>query len=139
MATWEAAYRAGAWKAWVFPAPSHVLDSTLDMINVRTGFGERLSAEWPRATDSGPARPPGPWYTGLLFQALGVSAVRLAVGFAVSIVIGSLLGMLMWRWPEVDRFFGPLFLGLQTLPSVCWVPLAVLTLGRLAPVVTELT
>ncbi|MCI0362974.1 MAG: ABC transporter permease subunit, partial [Phycisphaerales bacterium] len=24
---------------------------------------------------------------------------------------------------------GPLFLGLQTLPSVCWVPLAILTLG----------
>ena len=35
----------------------------------------------------------------------------------------------MWRLKEIDDFLGPLFLGLQTLPSVCWVPLAVLTLG----------
>src|SRR6185295_3592340 len=32
---------------------------------------------------------------------------------------------LIWRIAVVDRFLGPLFLGFQTLPSVCWVPLAV--------------
>jgi hypothetical protein len=36
--------------------------------------------------------------------------------------------MLMWRFTAVDEFIGPVFLGLQTLPSVCWVPLAVLTM-----------
>ncbi len=35
----------------------------------------------------------------------------------------------MWRFRALDKFFGPLFLGLQTLPSVCWVPLAVLLVG----------
>jgi NitT/TauT family transport system permease protein len=35
----------------------------------------------------------------------------------------------MWRWKTVDEFFGPLFLGLQTLPSVCWVPLAIVWFG----------
>ena len=35
----------------------------------------------------------------------------------------------MWRIRALDEFLGPLFLGLQTLPSVCWVPLAILTLG----------
>jgi NitT/TauT family transport system permease protein len=65
----------------------------------------------------------------LLFEALGISALRLGAGFAISIVLGTILGMAMWRWAELDGFLGPLFLGLQTLPSVCWVPLAVLTLG----------
>jgi NitT/TauT family transport system permease protein len=35
----------------------------------------------------------------------------------------------MWRFAPLDEFLGPLFLGLQTLPSVCWVPLAVLLFG----------
>src|SRR6185369_6665169 len=30
---------------------------------------------------------------------------------------------------SLDEFLGPVFLGLQTLPSVCWVPLAILTFG----------
>lgn len=58
-----------------------------------------------------------------------VSITRLAIGFTSSIVLGALLGLLMWRWRALDEFFGPLFLGLQTLPSVCWVPLAILTFG----------
>ena len=35
----------------------------------------------------------------------------------------------MWRWKELDQLLGPLFLGLQTLPSVCWVPLGILIFG----------
>src|SRR5208282_4982998 len=34
-----------------------------------------------------------------------------------------------WRWKDINDFLGPAFLGLQTLPSVCWVPLAVLVFG----------
>jgi NitT/TauT family transport system permease protein len=64
-----------------------------------------------------------------LFEAIGVSLVRLIVGFLLSIVLGAILGLAMWRFKTLDEFFGPLFLGLQTLPSVCWVPLAVLLLG----------
>jgi len=47
----------------------------------------------------------------------------------VSLVLGTLLGILMWRWAELDELLGPLFLGLQTLPSVCWVPMAILVFG----------
>jgi NitT/TauT family transport system permease protein len=64
-----------------------------------------------------------------LIGAIGVSLSRLVVGFALSIFFGGLLGVLMWRFRAVDRFFGPLVLGLQTLPSVCWVPLAILVIG----------
>ena len=37
--------------------------------------------------------------------------------------------MLMWRFKPLDEFLGPLFLGLQTLPSVCWVPLGIIAFG----------
>ena len=128
LATWEAAYRVVGWKPWVFPAPSHVLDSTLSMLNVRTAFGDPVGPNWPRAKGAA-GRAQQPWYHGELIEALGVSAVRLLVGFAISIVLGSVLGLLMWRLRWLDEFLGPVCLGLQTLPSVCWVPLAVILLG----------
>jgi NitT/TauT family transport system permease protein len=129
LATWEAAFRVVQWKPWVFPAPSHVLDATLSMLNVRTAFGDPVGPNWPWPKGAAPGRAQEPWYKGQLIEALGVSAVRLVIGFAISIALGTLLGILMWRFQWLDDFLGPLFLGLQTLPSVCWVPLAVLVLG----------
>jgi NitT/TauT family transport system permease protein len=128
LATWEGAYRVVGWKDWVFPAPSHVLDATLGMLNVDTAFGREVGPNWPWREGATPRRDHH-WYNGPLLEALGVSAARLAAGFAVSIILGGVLGVLMWRSKELDQFLGPLFLGLQTLPSVCWVPLAVLVFG----------
>ena len=129
LSTWEGAYRVIGWKAYNFPAPSHVLDSLLNLVNVRSGFGEALNPNWPRLPPAESRRPSPPWYKSQLVEALSVSALRLVVGFAISIALGMVLGLAMWRWDELDRFLGPLFLGLQTLPSVCWAPLAVLTFG----------
>ena len=129
LATWEAAYRVVGWREWIFPAPSHVLDSTLSMLNVRTAFGDPVGPDWPWSTGASSGRAREPWYKGQLVEALGVSALRLVAGFAISIVLGALLGILMWRFQWLDDFLGPVFLGLQTLPSVCWVPLAVLLMG----------
>jgi NitT/TauT family transport system permease protein len=106
LATWEAAFRLIGWKAWVFPAPSTIVESIRDMLSFKAAFGGRP-----------------------LVEAIAVSMVRLAIGFVLSIVLGAVLGILMWRVRFLDEFLGPLFLGLQTLPSVCWVPLAILTLG----------
>ena len=129
LSTWEGAYRLVGWKAYNFPAPSHVLDSLLNLVNVRSGFSEPLHPGWPRLPPAESHRPSPPWYKSQLVEALSVSALRLVVGFAISIALGMVLGLAMWRWDELDRFLGPLFLGLQTLPSVCWAPLAVLTFG----------
>jgi NitT/TauT family transport system permease protein len=149
---WEGAYRltafdlkdpdAGGWKHWIFPAPSHVIDATLGLLNVPTYFGEPVSRGWPwvqrdpvsgqvTAWTGGPRgkASSAPWYNSPLITANWVSATRLMAGFAISIVLGGALGMLMWRFKPLDQFFGPLFLGLQTLPSVCWVPLSVLVFG----------
>jgi NitT/TauT family transport system permease protein len=136
LASWEAGYRIVHWKPWVFPPPSGVLDSLLGMLNVQTAFEEPLHRGWPRprssvtgdetgagaraaVTAKGVAESP-------LVQANLVSAVRLAEGFAISIVLGATLGVSMWRFRWLDDLLGPVFLGLQTLPSVCWVPLAII-------------
>jgi NitT/TauT family transport system permease protein len=69
------------------------------------------------------------WYSSPLILANIVSLTRLVIGFAISILIGGIVGLAMWRWPALDQFLGPPLLGVQTLPSVCWVPMAVLLLG----------
>jgi NitT/TauT family transport system permease protein len=131
---WEGAYRLVGWKAYVFPAPSHVVDAAASMLGATTRFGEELHEGWPwtlpgDGESPGSARKQPSFFESALVSAVGTSAVRLVVGFVISAVLGLGLGLLMWRIRFVDALVGPLFLGLQTLPSVCWVPLAVLTLG----------
>ena len=112
-----------------------MLDATLGMLNVRTYFGERLHRGWPRTpVDAGPgaasdAQSFGRVFTSPLLQANLVSATRLLAGFSISILLGGTLGLLMWRFETLDDALGSLFLGFQTLPSVCWVPLAVILFG----------
>lgn len=124
---WEAAYRIVGWQSWKFPAPSHVLDATLNLLNIHTSFGDPIRTGWP--SRHGPIPKTGPWYSGQLIIANGHSAIRLLQGFVCSIIAGSFLGMLMWRYTELNKLLGPLFLGLLTLPSVCWVPLGVPIFG----------
>lgn len=112
LATWEAAYRLVGWDPAKFPAPSHVLDAAGSMLDGDAAPGAAFS-----------------WRESPLLEALAVSSLRLVVGFTVTVALGLLLGLMMWRSRELNAFFGPLFLGMQTLPSVCWVPLAVLTVG----------
>jgi NitT/TauT family transport system permease protein len=97
------------------------------MLNVRMAFGEPLHPRWPRPEQ--PARVDRSPLTSPLVIANVVSLTRLAIGFSFSILLGGLLGLAMWRLKSLDEFLGPLFLGLQTLPSVCWVPLGILTFG----------
>jgi NitT/TauT family transport system permease protein len=139
LSTWEGAYRFIGWKPWTFPAPSHVIDATAGMLNIPLFLGNPIHKGWPLVDDEEtglpirlpPARPPTArqFLTSPLIIANLVSGVRLAVGFMLSILLGGILGLAMWRWIELDRLLGPLFLGLQTLPSVCWVPLGILIFG----------
>ena len=129
LGVWEAAYRLGGWMSWHFPAPSHVLDATLDMLGVQTQFGDPVGAGWPWRIHGESGSAPAAVSRAILPGAILTSVLRLVVGFAISLVLGTALGIAMWRFPFIDRLFGPVCLGLQTLPSVCWVPLAILTLG----------
>src|SRR5436189_3205133 len=67
---------------------------------------------------------------GTLFHATVITMRRLLIGYAVGIVIGLPLGLIRARWNLWQDTIGTLALGLQTLPSVCWVPLALLWFGQ---------
>ena len=54
---------------------------------------------------------------------------RLLIGFSISFVIGLIVGMLCGANKYVDETLGSLVLGMQSLPSITWLPLAVLWFG----------
>ncbi len=51
------------------------------------------------------------------------------LGYALSIAIGVTLGTLLARVRWLEETVGSLVMGLQTLPSICWLPLALLWFG----------
>lgn len=61
--------------------------------------------------------------------AIGVSLKRIFFGYGVSILFGGLLWIMLNKFKIVDETLGGLILGLQTLPSICWLPLAILWFG----------
>lgn len=67
---------------------------------------------------------------GTLWEAILVTTKRLLLGYAIGLVGGVPLGLLTARWTVLHDTIGTLALGLQTLPSVCWVPLALLWFGQ---------
>jgi NitT/TauT family transport system permease protein len=67
---------------------------------------------------------------GTLLQASIVTMRRLLAGYLIGIAAGLPLGLLTARFRLCEDTLGVLALGLQTLPSVCWVPLAILWFGQ---------
>jgi NitT/TauT family transport system permease protein len=67
--------------------------------------------------------------TGALVHAIATSMRRLLAGYALSACFGITLGMLLARLGWLRAAVGPLVLGLQALPSICWLPLALLWFG----------
>jgi len=66
---------------------------------------------------------------GSLFFGIATSILRLIVGLAIAIVGGVVLGIFMARVETVNQTIGSLVLGLQSIPSIAWVPLAILWFG----------
>ena len=66
---------------------------------------------------------------GTLFAAVAKSMLRVLIGFLISMVIGVLFGILIIQSEYFARNLKPLLLGIQTLPSICWVPFAILWFG----------
>jgi NitT/TauT family transport system permease protein len=66
---------------------------------------------------------------GRLPAAVARSFSRLLQGYAVSAAIGVPLGIALARSATVRSALRPMVLGLQALPSVCWLPLAILWFG----------
>ena len=66
---------------------------------------------------------------GSLLYGIATSMWRLVIGLSIAIGGGMLLGIFMARVETVNQTIGSLVLGLQSIPSVAWVPLAILWFG----------
>lgn len=69
------------------------------------------------------------WESGRLQEAVLTSLERGVIGFLVAVAIGTPLGLLLAEVRWFRRALGPLVSGLQVLPSVAWVPAAILWFG----------
>jgi NitT/TauT family transport system permease protein len=82
---------------------------------------------------------PTPWgvgqalYAGFqdhsLVIAIAVSMRRVLIGYAISVVLGMVLGLGMASSKFLEETMGGLLVSLQSLPSICWWPLALLWFG----------
>jgi NitT/TauT family transport system permease protein len=100
MGFWEILSRLGVWNATLFPSPVQVAQS----------LGRSLA-------------------DGSLIHATADSLRRILAGYALSLLIGVPLGVLLARVKWMEETVGSLVMGLQTLPSICWLPLALLWFG----------
>lgn len=69
------------------------------------------------------------WSEGTLLEAVWTSLQRGITGFAISIVVATPIALLLSQVTVLRRAFGPLISGLQVLPSVAWVPAAIIWFG----------
>lgn len=102
---WELTYRICVeilhiWKPYLFPSPIAVFKTLFEMIADNT-----------------------------IGIAVLASMKRIAIGYVISIIIGSIIGLLISRFKIIDENMSALILGLQTLPSICWLPFAILWFG----------
>jgi NitT/TauT family transport system permease protein len=61
--------------------------------------------------------------------AIGVSMKRMLLGYGISVVCGMVLGLAVGSNKFLEDSVGGLLVSLQSLPSICWLPLAVLWFG----------
>jgi NitT/TauT family transport system permease protein len=107
---WETGYRREWWNSYLFPGPSQVVQALVAGIKDHS-----------------------------LIIATRTSLMRLILGFGIALVLGTALGILNGTVPFVRRAIGPLALGLQTLPSICWLPIAIIWLGPNEPAIVFVT
>ncbi|MEV7008484.1 ABC transporter permease [Streptosporangium sp. NPDC051022] len=104
---WQAIVWSGRWPEYVFAGPAETFGR----------LGERLSD-------------PEYWH------AISVTMRRAITGFAVSVLVGLVIGALVSRIKVLRAAFGSLITGLQTMPSIAWFPLAILLFGLTESAIT---
>lgn len=69
------------------------------------------------------------WSDGYFLPSVKATLMRIGIGFGLSVIIGLIFGLTMGMIPLVNQCLKSLFLGLQTLPSVAWVPISLIIFG----------
>ena len=72
------------------------------------------------------------------YPVIGLTIARIFVGFAVSMLVGIAVGLVMGLKRDIEIFFDSWIMVLLTFPAICWAFLAVLWFGvsEAAPVLT---
>src|SRR4051812_26924171 len=68
-------------------------------------------------------------FNGSLVMSIGMTMWRLVAGFSISIILGVGIGLLMVRFRDFGKTMSSFAVGLQSFPSIAWVPFAVLLIG----------
>ena len=97
---WEGLARSGIWPSYLFVGPLDVGQSLLSGLQ-----------------------------SGVFMAAILLSVRHLAIGYGISLLLGVGVGLLIGLNRHAKETLGSLVLGFQALPSVCWVPLALLWFG----------
>ncbi len=100
IAFWYTGSKLEWWLPIILPSPEKVLEALV------TGFQDKT-----------------------LIYDLIASFKRLAVGLGISLVIGSALGVLLAKSKTADETLGTVVLALQSVPSIVWLPLAIMWFG----------
>ena len=66
------------------------------------------------------------WSEGILQEAVLRTMRMAALGYAIAVVLGTVIGLAVARIRVLRAAFGSLITGLQTMPSVAWVPWSIL-------------
>lgn len=97
---WQVLFSLRLWPPYLFPSPAAVVDA------LKLGLED-----------------------GSIITAVGISMKRILLGYGLSVVIGLLLGLLIASSEFLGNTLGSVVLSFQSLPSICWLPLAVLWFG----------
>src|SRR5207253_10229012 len=100
LAIWALLAKLKVWPPYVFPAPWGVLEALV------AGFKDHS-----------------------FWIAIAVSMKRMLLGYALSVVLGMILGLGVASNKFLEETMGGLLVSLQSLPSICWWPLALLWFG----------
>src|SRR3954465_14363339 len=99
-AAWELAVRAGLSDGRLVPPPSRIFQEFAEL-----------------------------WHAGELSRHVVATLLRVAVGFGLGTVAGTLLGALAGYSSLTRRLIDPTLQGLRAVPSIAWIPLFILWLG----------
>jgi NitT/TauT family transport system permease protein len=100
VAVWGVVAKLHIWDASLLPSPWQVVETLYQLIRDRT-----------------------------MPDAIAVSLRRVLIGYVISLVVGVPLGIVLARKRFWADTVGSLVAGIQALPSICWLPLALLWFG----------
>ncbi|MBA3977574.1 MAG: ABC transporter permease [Nitrosopumilus sp.] len=97
---WQLIYLLGIWPKVSLPSPLMVGESFYELLQ-----------------------------NNMLITSIAMTLYRLTIGFFISIALGVAIGLAMVKFTGFGKTMGSFAIGLQSFPSVAWVPFAILLIG----------